>query len=175
MIETERLQMREFTRDDLKWLIEMRTRPEVYKYLGGTRLQNPEKISERLDFYIDCYDKFGFGTCAMLWKQTGEPIGFSGLQPLENTGEIEVGNTLAPEYWRRGLGYECAMGWLDYGFNVGGLERIVAVAIKENTGSWKIMEKCGMHFEDEREHYGLPVVNNAISKHEFNRNRSVKV
>jgi hypothetical protein len=44
MIETERLQMREFTRDDLKWLIEMRTRPEVYKYLGGTRLQNPERI-----------------------------------------------------------------------------------------------------------------------------------
>jgi ribosomal-protein-alanine N-acetyltransferase len=175
MIETERLQMRKFTRDDLKWLIEMRTRPEVYKYLGGTRLQNPEKISERLDFYIDCYDKFGFGTCAMLWKQTGEPIGFSGLQPLENTGEIEVGYTLAPEYWRRGLGYECAMGWLDYGFNVGGLERIVAVAIKENTGSWKIMEKCGMHFEDEREHYGLPVVYYAISKHEFNGNRSVKV
>src|SRR5215468_7700179 len=117
MIETERLKMRKFTRDDLPWLIELRTQPEVYKHLGGTKLQNPESISARLDFYIDCYAKHGFGCCAMIWKETGEIIGHSGLQPLEDTGDVEVGYTLAPEFWRRGLGYECAMGWLDYGFN----------------------------------------------------------
>jgi RimJ/RimL family protein N-acetyltransferase len=168
MIETERLKMRPFTRDDLPWLIEMRTRPEVYKYLGGTKLQNPESISNRLDFYIACYEKFGFGTCAMLLKETGKPIGFSGLQPLEDTGEIEVGYSLLPEYWRQGFGYECAMGWLDHGFNTVGLERIVAIAVKENTGSWKIMEKCGMQYEGEQEHYGLPVVYYAIEKTDFN-------
>jgi ribosomal-protein-alanine N-acetyltransferase len=67
-----------------------------------------------------------------------------------------------------GLGYECAMGWLDHGFNTAGLDRIVAIAVKENVGSWRIMEKCGMRFEDEREHYGMPVVYYAISKQEFN-------
>ena len=171
MIETERLKMRQLTRDDLPWLIEMRTRPEVSRYLGGVKLQNPGSISSRLDFYIACYEKFGFGNCAMLWKETGEPIGFSGLQPLEDTGEIEVGYSLQPEFWRKGIGYECAMGWLRYGFETLGLERIVAIAVKENIGSWRIMEKCGMHYEGDQEHYGLPVVYYAISKEEFSRVR----
>jgi ribosomal-protein-alanine N-acetyltransferase len=173
MIETERLKMRKLTRNDLSWLIEMRTRPEVSKYLGGTKLQNPKSISERLDFYIACYEKFGFGTCAMLWKETGEPIGFSGLQPLEDSGEIEVGYSLQPEYWRMGLGYECAMGWLDHGFNKLGLQRIVAIAVRENIGSWKIMEKCGMHYENEHEHYGLRVVYYAIERSEFIKAKAV--
>ena len=174
MLETERLKMRHLTRDDLPWLIEMRTRPEVSKYLGGAKLQNPETISARLEFYISCYEKFGFGTCAMLLKETGQPIGFSGLQPLEDTGEIEVGYSLLPEYWRMGLGYECAMGWLDYGFNTAGLERIVAISVKENVGSWKIMEKCGMKFEGEQEHYDLPVVYYSIEKPDFLKLKSVK-
>lgn len=166
--------MRQLTRDDLGWLIEMRTRPEVYKYLGGLRLQNPESISKRLDFYIECHEKYGFGSCAMILKEKGEIVGFSGLQPLEETGEIEVGYSLQPEYWRQGLGYECAMGWLNYGFNSAGLERIVAIAVKENEGSWRIMEKCGMKFLGMREHYGLTVVAYAITKQEFNERRDSK-
>jgi ribosomal-protein-alanine N-acetyltransferase len=168
MIETERLTMRRLTRDDLPWLIEMRSRPEVYKYLGGTRMQNPDAISKRMDFYFDCYKK-GLGQCVMIWKETGERIGCSGLQPLENTGEIEVGYSLQPEFWGRGIGYECAIGWLGYGFNDLGLERIVAIAVRENIGSWRIMEKCGMKYQGDQEHYGLPVVYYAIERPEFDK------
>lgn len=168
MIETERLKMRPLTHDDLPWLIEMRTRPEVYKYLGGTKMQNAEAITKRIEFYFDCYEK-GLGQCVMIWKETGERIGCSGLQPLEDTGEIEVGYSLLPEFWRIGIGHECAMAWLDHGFNNLGLERIVAIAVKENVGSWKIMEKCGMRYQGEREHYGLPVICYAIEKPEFDK------
>ena len=173
MIETERLIMRPLTHGDLPWLIEMRTRPEVYKYLGGTRMQNADAITKRIEFYFECYKK-GLGQQVMIWKETGERIGCSGLQPLEDTGEIEVGYSLQPEFWRRGIGYECAMAWLDHGFNELGLERIVAIAVKENVGSWKIMEKCGMRYEGEREHYGLPVICYAIEKSDFDKISAVK-
>jgi len=174
MIETDRLQMRQLTRDDLPWLIEMRRRPEVRKYLGGERMQNPEAITRRLEFYFDCYEK-GLGQRVMIWKETGERIGCSGLQPLEDTGEIEVGYSIQPEFWRRGIGYECAVRWLDHGFNALGLERIVAIAAKDNVGSWRIMEKCGMQYQGIEEHYGLPVVAYAISKSEFNKDRSSEI
>ena len=169
MIETERLKIRKLTRDDLQWLIEMRSQPEVNRYLGGIRLQNPDAITKRMDFYLDCYDKFGFGQCVMELHKTGEIIGVSGIQPLEDTGEIEVGYSLYPKFWRQGFGYECASAWLKYGFDTAGLERIVACADKDNTGSWRIMEKCGMRYEGIQEHYGMPVVVYAISKEEFAR------
>lgn len=167
MLETERLSMRKFTLDDLGELIRLRSDPEVNKYLGGIKTQNPESLAERLQFYIDCYETYGFGMCRMIWKETGETIGSSGLQPLEDTGEIEVGYNLVKEFWRRGIGFECARGWLHYGFTKANLIRIVAVAQPENVGSWRIMEKLGMRREKIEHHYGFDCVFYAISKDEF--------
>ncbi len=167
MIETERLKFSRITKDDLPWLIEMRSPDPVNRYLGGPAMQNPESLKKRLQFYIDCYEKFGFGVCTMQFKENGELIGTSGLQPLEDTGEIEVGYNLTEKYWRRGLGYECAFAWLDYGFNVAGLDRIVAIAHPDNTGSWRIMEKCGMRYEKTEPHYGMECVFYAITREAF--------
>ena len=167
MFETERLIIRKFKPEDLPELIEQRSDPEVNKYLGGVRLQNPQALEKRLQFYIDCYEKYGFGTCAVHWKETGEMIGSCGLQPLENTGEIEVGYSLIKSFWRKGLATECARAWLEYGFNQAGLERIVAVTQPENEGSWRVMEKLGMVREKTAEHYGFPCYFYAVSKDNF--------
>lgn len=172
MFETERLLIRKFTPDDLPKLLELRSDREVTQYLGGSRLQNPEAIEKRLHFYIDCYAKYGYGMCAMIWKATGEMIGWSGLQPLEETGETEVGYGMIKEFWGRGIGCESAMAWLEYGFKQANAERIVAVAVPENTGSWRIMEKCGMKYERTVEHYGMECVFYSISKEEFLQNLS---
>lgn len=169
MLETERLKIRRYALDDLEELIEMRSDPDVYRYLGGPERQNPAEITKRLNFYIDCYEKFSFGMCAMIWKETGENIGGSGLQPLEDTGEIEVGYSLKKNFWRMGIGYECASAWLRYGFENAGLERIVAVADEANTGSWRIMEKCGMTFEKKEFHYNMECKFYAVSKDEWQR------
>lgn len=167
MLETDRLIIRQYTRDDLDELIEMRSDPEVYKYLGGLERQNPVEITKRFEFYLSCYEKFGFGMSAMVLKENGETIGGSGLQPLEDTGEIEVGYSLKKNYWRQGIGFECAYAWLKYGFETAGLERIVAVCDQNNIGSWRIMEKCGMTFEGMRSSYGMECKFYAISREEF--------
>ncbi len=167
MLETERLLIRPFTLDDLPRLIEMRADPEVSKYLGGRQLQNADALAKRVEVYIDCTEKFGFGMSAMIWKETGELIGWSGLQPLDGTPEIEVGYGMIKDFWGKGIGYECAKAWLEFGFNEKGLERIVAVAYPENKISWRIMEKLGMHYEKTEEHYGAKCVFYAISREEF--------
>ncbi len=169
MFETERLLIRKFTMDDLPKLIELRSDEAVNKYLGGTRLQNPEAIEKRFRVYLDCYEKFGFGVCALVWKETGEMFGWGGLMPLEDTGEIEVGYGMSKDFWGKGVGYECARAWLEYGFEKAGLERIVAVAQPENTGSWRIMEKLGMRYEKTEEHYGIDCKFYAITKEEFQK------
>jgi ribosomal-protein-alanine N-acetyltransferase len=167
MHETERLFFRPLTTGDLPWLIEMRSPEPVNRYLGGTAMQNPQSLAERLKFYIGCYEKFGFGNFAMGLRSTGELIGTSGLQPLEDTGEIEVGYNMSERFWRQGYGFECAFGWLKHGFLNCGLERIVAVSYPENIASWKIMEKCGMSFEKTERHYGIECVLYGVSKTDF--------
>ena len=170
MIETKRLLHRKFTLDDLAKLIELRSDDEVIKYLGGRTLQNPEAIEKRLQFYLDCYEKYDFGMCAMIWKETGEMFGWSGIQPLDKTDEIEVGYGMIKEFWGKGIGFECAQAWLDFGFKEKYLERIVAVASPENTGSWRIMEKCGMKREKIEFHYNMECVFYGISREKFLKN-----
>src|SRR5437763_87701 len=80
-LESERLYYRPITEADLPWLIEMRSPEPVARYLGGSRLQNPEALAERLKFYIDCHHRLGIGSSVMTLRSTGEQIGTSGLQP----------------------------------------------------------------------------------------------
>ena len=167
MVESERLIFRNFTLDDLPMLIEQRSDPEVNKFLGGTKLQNPEALDKRIRFYMSCYDSHGFGMCAMLWRPTGEMIGSAGLQPLDGTDEIEVGYSMIREYWGRGIGTEAARAWLEHGFKDHDLNRIVAVAHTDNWASRHIMEKLGMHYEKTEFHYDAECAFYAISREEF--------
>lgn len=167
MIETTRLLLRKFTPADLEPLIAMRCVPEVGKYLGGEKLQNAKAITGRMQAYTDSYEKNGFGVCAMIWRETGEFFGWSGLQPLDGTTEIEVGYGMKQEFWRRGIGLECAEAWLDFGFYEKNLNRIVALAEPNNTGSWRIMEKLGMTYEKTEFHYDMKCKFYAISKDEW--------
>ena len=89
--------------------------------------------------------------------------------PLEDSGEIEVGYGMSKDFWGKGIGYECARAWLEYGFTKTNAERIVAVAQPENTGSWRIMEKLGMRYEKTEEHYGIDCKFYAITKEEFQK------
>ena len=167
MLETQRLLHRKYTREDLDQLINMRVDEDVMKYLGGEEMQNPVALKKRLDFYISCYDDRNLGQHAMIWKDTGEMIGWSGLQPLENSDEIEVSYGMIKKYWGKGIGYETGLFWLKFGFEEVNLDRIVAVADKENIGSWKIMEKLLMTYERNEEHYGMDCVFYAISREKF--------
>lgn len=167
MITTERLTFRKFELDDLPQLIEQRMDPDMSRYLGGPRLQNPEALAKRIRFYMGCYDSHGFGMCPMFLKETGEFIGVSGIQPLDSTDDIEVGYSVIKKYWGQGIGTEAAKGWMEFGFDEGGLDRIVAVAVLENIGSRRVMEKLGMTYEKTEEHYGEDCAFYGISKDEF--------
>lgn len=167
MIETPRLIFKKYSNEDLPLLIEQRSDPEVNRYLGGPERQNPEALTDRIKFYMACYEKFGFGMCTMILKETGETIGSAGIQPLEDTGEIEVGYSLIKDQWGRGLGTEAADGWMRFGFISAGLDRIVAVANIENTASTNIMKKLGMTFEKMEMHYGHECAFYAISRDDF--------
>ena len=167
IIETDRLLMRPPARGDLEALVRMRSDEDVSRYLGGAGLQTPEFIDRRLDFYIACHARHGFAMGALINKSGGEMVGWGGLQPLEETGEIEVGYGFGKAHWGKGYATEAAAAWLRYGFEQAGLARIVAVAVPENTGSRRVMEKLGMRYEKNQRHYNTDCVLYAIASADF--------
>jgi RimJ/RimL family protein N-acetyltransferase len=161
--------MRPLARADLPALIRLRADEELSRYLGGPAWSTPEAVARRLRFYLDCHARYGYGQSAISLKAaaTGEMIGWSGIQPLEDSGETEVGYAFARQHWGRGYATEAAAAWLSYGFERVGLARIVAVANPANTASRHVMEKLGMRFERLAQHYGNECVLYAITRAEF--------
>lgn len=156
--------MRRFTLDDLDELVRLRADPEVMRYIGD---QPRERVAQRLQYYISHYESHGLGMWAVIHKQAGAMIGWCGLIFLDETPEVEVGYGVSRDYWGQGLMTEAARASLRYGFETIGLERIVAVAMPENTGSRRIMEKLGMRYEKMAHHYGHDLVYYALGRDEF--------
>ncbi|HUU44607.1 MAG TPA: GNAT family N-acetyltransferase, partial [Acidobacteriota bacterium] len=113
----------------------------------------PEEVRRIISWLIDHYrentpDRIIKWTLAIIWKETGDVIGWCGLGPLDfSPGEIELFYGLSPEHWGRGIATEASRAVLRYSFAEIGLSRIVAVTHPENVGSVKVIEKLQMTFE----------------------------
>lgn len=82
----------------------------------------------------------GYGIFAVV--ADGKIIGEAGLfNSFENKKILELGYIIDEKYWNKGYGTEICSGLLNYGFNVLGVEKVVARMYPENTGSIRICEK----------------------------------
>jgi RimJ/RimL family protein N-acetyltransferase len=118
IVETERLDLRPLTMDDLDALALIYRDSEVRKYFPEGTLTY-EQTREELEWIIDVYyAQHGFALWAATHKQTNEFIGRCGLLPwtIDGRSEVEVAYLLARAYWGRGLGTEAARAILAYGF-----------------------------------------------------------
>ncbi len=167
MIETPRLILRPWTMDDYDDFLRLRTNPEIMRYIKPKGIPTAEQVRERLEKALAVHEKHGFGLCAVILRDTGRIIGWCGLQPFDETDEIEIGYAVEKEFWGQGIVSEAAAALLGYGFETVGLERIVAVAIPENRGSSRVMEKIGMTYEKNTVAYGNECVYYAMSREQW--------
>lgn len=152
-LHTARLQLRRLTIDDLDWFTAMRGDEDVMRYIGTAGPLTPEQSVEKLDKYLKCWENNGLGMFGIRRHGETNPIGWGGLQPLAETGEIEVGYAFAKPAWGHGFATETAAAVVRWGFEELGLARIVAVAYAENARSRRVMDKLGMSFEGMRHLY----------------------
>ena len=147
LIETERLLLREITLDDKEVLFKLHSDPAVQKYTGEAVVESVEEMERAIKTRISNYKKYGYGRWATILKSGKQFVGWAGLAYLPEFDEIDLGYRFLPEYWGSGLATEASEAILDYGFNQLGLEKIVAIAMKENLASIRVMEKVGMEFD----------------------------
>lgn len=143
-LETERLALRRFTRDDLDWFAALYDDPDVARFLGGvkTRAQAETLFQERV---LDYYDKHpGLGVWMTTDRTSGEPLGFHVLNYIAGETIIQVGFGLLKPAWGRGFATEGAFAMLQYGFAGLGFNRIAGMASHANVASLRVLEKIGL-------------------------------
>lgn len=82
-------------------------------------------------------------------RSDGAFIGFVGMARLRDAGpgldgEMEIGWRLPPEHHGQGYATEGAQAWIDHGFAVMGLPRILAWTTAANLPSQAVMARIGM-------------------------------
>lgn len=147
MIETERLLLRKITMDDKEDMFQLHTNAAVQKYTGEPLVESMEEMEQAIQTRIKDYEKYGYGRWATFLKNEMQFVGWAGLAYLPEFDEIDLGYRLSPKYWGMGFATEASHAILTYGFDALELSRIIAIAMKENKASIRVMEKVGMKFD----------------------------
>ena len=106
-----------------------------------------EPARNQVQSMLDHWSNHGFGIWVVEERATHEFAGECGLRWLEDGSDVELSYGLYPHFRGRGLATEAARAVLDFGVEVLGLERIVALSRGDNTESHRVLEKLGMTLE----------------------------
>lgn len=170
VLETTRLSGRSPLDADLAYLRVIHSDPRAMATLSVDR----QPVSEEHSLAVlarmrEHWERYGFGVWMLFEKDAKRFAGYAGIRhiELEGAAEIELLYAIRSDRWRTGYATEAAAEVLRLGFRDLTPASVVAFTLPHNRGSRGVMEKCGMRFERDMIHAGLPHVLYRITAAEF--------
>ena len=150
-IETERLWLRPFTPADLDELHDVRSRPEVHRYLYGSVLSRDE-LKAKLDTRIAKMSRLTQPgdslLLAVVRKDSGVLIGDVELEWLPGAHQqAEIGYVLHPDHYGNGFATEASRPLLRIAFENLKVHRVTGKLDARNDASGRVLAKLGMRRE----------------------------
>ena len=155
ILETGRLVLREFVKDDAPALELVVSDPETMKhYPAPLDRAGTEQWIER---NLRRYSEDGVGLWAMVLRSSGEMIGDCGIirQNVEDEYLYEIGYHLRRDHWGKGLATEAAVACREWGFANLQADRLISLIRPENVPSRRVAERNGMTIWKEVDWRGL--------------------
>jgi RimJ/RimL family protein N-acetyltransferase len=142
-METERIILRPWLDSDAESLFKYASDPELGPRAGWPPHKSVEESREiiRTLFSVE-------GMWAVIWKETGEPIGCVGYLPASSSNlridddECEVGYWIARPYWGKGICTEALEMVINH-CHEKGFTTLWGSYFPSNPASGRVMEKCG--------------------------------
>ncbi|MFF2587719.1 GNAT family N-acetyltransferase [Peribacillus butanolivorans] len=148
ILETERLILREITKEDAEGIFACFSNENVTRYYGQETLESIEEAEKFVDFFSNNYNEkrgIRWGIEKKETKGIFGTIGFNAWLPKHKRAEI--GYEIHPEQWGKGYASEAVSRVLTYGFDVMNLTRIGAVVFLNNEASNKLLTNIGFQKE----------------------------
>lgn len=147
-IETKRLILRNFRLEDAQSMFESYCHDEeVTRYLTWYPHQNIQETIERLkQVQLPAIEK-NIADFAITLKGSDDVIGSIGtVNDFMADGYAEIGYVIARKYWNQGYMSEAFKAIINHLFTHTTLSHIRAIHDIDNLASGKVMQKCGMHY-----------------------------
>ena len=145
ILQTLRLQLRDFTPQDADALALVLSDPETMRYYPAPI--DHAGVEQWIERNRQRYqDDDGVGLWAMELNKTKELIGDCGiiLQQVEGERLYEIGYHLRRDFWGQGLATEAAIACRDWGFALLKTGRLISLIRPENLPSRRVAERTGM-------------------------------
>lgn len=146
-IETPRLFLRSFEKEDARFAISIWNDPEMGEYLPDEAMEEIDadylKEIEALPEDKDC--------CYLISerKDSHEKIGTCSFMVSDDGKVYDIAYCVHRNYWRNGFATEAAKGMIDYAVRQGA-EKITVRVNTENIGSNKVVKKLGFKVTGEK-------------------------
>ncbi len=148
-IETERLILRRFERDDLEAMFRNWASDEkVTEFLRWKAHENISVSKEILDIWLGDYQNDNFYQWAIELKEIQEPIGTISVVDMdERTEKVHIGYCIGSKWWHKGYTSEALAAIIPFFFYEVGVVRIESQHDPNNPHSGNVMKKCGLIYE----------------------------
>ncbi|MGN8058579.1 GNAT family N-acetyltransferase [Pedobacter sp. 22163] len=146
-IHTDRFLLRQFCSDDLAFVFEGLSHPDVIRYYG-VRYASLEDTNEQLAWFDDLQKNETGIWWAICDKENLGRLGAIGFNDLSKTDQkAEIGFWLLPEHWGKGIIKEVANPICNYAFEKLGLIKIEAMVETQNENSKKVLQKLDFDYQ----------------------------
>jgi len=148
ILETERTILREVTKDDADFILDLLNQPSFIHYIGDRNVRTTHEARDYIESrFTESYKKFGFGMWAVELRETNATIGICGFVRRDSLPDADIGFAFLPQYERKGYAFESAVVALEYGRNVLDFKRVLAITSKDNENSGRLLGKLDFKFE----------------------------
>lgn len=157
LLETPRLILREFKRDDWPFVHEYACDPEVSYFMtwGPNSKEETAGYVERVIKYAGEVPRRMYEV-AVINKEEKKLIGACALRVMNPEHlAAEIAYCFNKDYWRRGYASEASRGLIRFGFDTLGMHRIYGLCDVENIGSAGVMTGIGMKQEGRLRDFNL--------------------
>lgn len=154
-LETANTKLRPFRLDDVGVLFQITNQKDIFKYFPNPSPWSREKAETFIQNQLAHWEQHGFGWWGVEPLSGHELIGWNGLQFLPDTNEVEVGYLLSEKFRGRGWTTEGTIASLRFGFEIVGIESIIAIVHPDNIPSQRVALKSGLSLVDRNNYFGM--------------------
>ena len=157
LLESERLYVKPYTKDDAAIFFQLNGDAEVMKYIRKpkSKAASDAFLLENLNVY---QQHPGLGRFAVFTKYKNEFIGSFSLLSIKETEDIHLGYACLKPFQGLGVATELVKASLPYVFSTIQQPIVKALTLADNIESQKVLEKCGFTFSGTMIHDGEEVM-----------------